>query len=73
MPINPSDAGGEEMAGMPPLSLSSGPAVSGGPTTANGGASGAFYVQRKADWKAQLAAALPYLVIGGAVFWVYRK
>lgn len=58
---------------LPPLQLSSGPAVSGGPTTANGGASGAFYVQRRADWKSQMAAALPYLVIGGLVLWFYRK
>jgi hypothetical protein len=59
---------------LPPLNLSSGPAVSGGPTTATGATFGAFNVQRGATpWQSQLAGSLPLFLLAGALFWIYRK
>lgn len=58
---------------LPPLSLSTGPAISGGGTNASGPAqTGEFVFNRRARWQDRLALAVPVLVLGG-VLWMLKK
>ncbi len=59
---------------IPSLSLSTGPAISGAPTTGGAGATGDFFVQRTKNdqLKGILLVAVPALLIGGFIWWRKR-
>ena len=63
------------MEGLPPLSLSSGPAISGGGAYYGGVPStGAFIYNGRRTMTETIAANLPLVLIVGAALWLaYRK
>lgn len=58
--------------GLPPLSLSSGPAISGGPTSTGASYTGAF-TYGKDGWQQSLAKAVPFALVLGVVWWLSRR
>lgn len=60
------------MEGLPPLSLSSGPAMAGGPTSSGGSSTGDFYHNRE-SWPQTLARALPLAIVAGVVLWLVAR
>ena len=61
------------MGGFPPLSLSSGPAVSGAPNTGGVGGTGAFYSgSTQNTWQNQLATLAPLAILGLGLWLIMR-
>jgi len=58
---------------LPPLSLSTGPAISGAPTESGGTATGAFSVIHGDTWATRLMIVAPVILGGLAVLWLTRK
>lgn len=57
---------------LPPLNLSSGPAIAGGPTTSGPATSGNFSYSSP-DWKQTLAKVLPVVIVAGGLWWLSKK
>ncbi|SFN65219.1 hypothetical protein SAMN05216224_108143 [Thioclava dalianensis] len=57
---------------IPSLNLSSGPAVSGGPTSSGAGTTGGFYYN-SSDWKQTAAKVVPVVLVAGAVWWLLKR
>lgn len=57
---------------LPPLSLSTGPAISGGPTSSGAVETGDFIVNTE-RWQERLVVALPVIGLGVAALWFLRR
>jgi len=58
---------------LPPLSLSTGPAISGGPTESGGTATGNFSVIHGDTWSNRLMIVAPIILGGLGVLWLVTK
>ena len=58
--------------GMPPLQLSSGPAISEAPGGQSTGVTGDFFFKRDPAWLDALKSAMP-LVLAGGVLWLAMR
>jgi len=55
---------------LPPLSLSTGPAIAGGPTESGAALTGDFIVTGGDRWQERLAVVLPVVILGGVLWFL---
>ncbi len=58
---------------LPPLSFSTGPAISGGPTESGGVATGEFSVTHGDSWATRLMTVAPIILGGLGVLWLVAR